>query len=181
MNVDTQVKKSLNLSEDWAPILYVPPSRGRGQALETAGGGTRGIARKEGLSVAVVAPPIVVAPPVVVAPSPEDFVTRAARTALPTPEPGCSRTPSDAGWPSTMVVRQGLRGVGDTRWCFLITTFSSYAIRLPAAGEPGRERRADGRALRLRGLDCISDSLGLIGRVEIILARTSRSSCVRLS
>jgi hypothetical protein len=43
--------------EDWAPILYVPPSRGRGQALETAGGGTRGIARKEGLSVAVVAPP----------------------------------------------------------------------------------------------------------------------------
>ena len=32
----------------------------------------------------------------------------------------------------TMVVRQGLRGVGDTRWCLAITTFSSYAIRLPA-------------------------------------------------
>lgn len=33
----------------------------------------------------------------------------------------------------TMVVRQGLRGVGDVRWTFGITTFSSYAIRLPAA------------------------------------------------
>jgi len=33
----------------------------------------------------------------------------------------------------TMVVRQGLRGVGDTAWTFLITTFSSYGIRLPAA------------------------------------------------
>jgi len=33
----------------------------------------------------------------------------------------------------TMVVRQGLRGVGDTRWTFLITTFSSYAVRLPAS------------------------------------------------
>ena len=32
----------------------------------------------------------------------------------------------------TMVLRQGLRGVGDTRWTLLITTFSSYAIRLPA-------------------------------------------------
>lgn len=32
----------------------------------------------------------------------------------------------------TMVIRQGLRGVGDTRWTLLITTFSSYAIRLPA-------------------------------------------------
>lgn len=32
-----------------------------------------------------------------------------------------------------MVVRQGLRGVGDTRWTFLITTVSSYGIRLPAA------------------------------------------------
>ncbi len=33
----------------------------------------------------------------------------------------------------TMVVRQGLRGVGDTKWTFIITTFSSYAVRLPAA------------------------------------------------
>jgi putative MATE family efflux protein len=33
----------------------------------------------------------------------------------------------------TMVVRQGLRGVGDTRWTLLITTFSSYGIRLPVA------------------------------------------------
>jgi Na+-driven multidrug efflux pump len=33
----------------------------------------------------------------------------------------------------TMVVRQGLRGVGDTKWAFIITTVSSYAVRLPAA------------------------------------------------
>lgn len=33
----------------------------------------------------------------------------------------------------TMVVRQGLRGVGDTRWTLLITTVSSYGVRLPAA------------------------------------------------
>ena len=32
-----------------------------------------------------------------------------------------------------MVVRQGLRGVGDTTWMFIITTFSSFAIRVPAA------------------------------------------------
>ncbi|MHC4793059.1 MAG: MATE family efflux transporter [Planctomycetota bacterium] len=32
----------------------------------------------------------------------------------------------------TMVLRQGLRGVGDTRWTLLITTCSSYGIRLPA-------------------------------------------------
>ena len=32
----------------------------------------------------------------------------------------------------TMVMRQSLRGAGDTRWVFLITTFSSYAVRLPA-------------------------------------------------
>ena len=32
-----------------------------------------------------------------------------------------------------MVVRQGLRGVGDTKWTFLITTISSYGVRLPAA------------------------------------------------
>lgn len=31
----------------------------------------------------------------------------------------------------TMVVRQGLRGVGDTKWTFLITTISSYGVRLP--------------------------------------------------
>jgi putative MATE family efflux protein len=33
----------------------------------------------------------------------------------------------------TMVFRQALRGVGDTRWTFLITAGSSYGIRLPAA------------------------------------------------
>lgn len=33
----------------------------------------------------------------------------------------------------TMVVRQGLRGSGDTVWPFLITTVSSYFVRLPAA------------------------------------------------
>ncbi|QDV04667.1 Multidrug resistance protein MdtK [Planctomycetes bacterium Poly30] len=32
----------------------------------------------------------------------------------------------------TIVVRQSLRGAGDTRWVFLITAFSSYAVRLPA-------------------------------------------------
>ena len=32
----------------------------------------------------------------------------------------------------SMVLRQGLRGVGDTRWTLLITTCSSYGIRLPA-------------------------------------------------
>lgn len=32
----------------------------------------------------------------------------------------------------SMVLRQGLRGVGDTRWTLLITTVSSYGIRLPA-------------------------------------------------
>lgn len=32
-----------------------------------------------------------------------------------------------------LVVRQGLQGVGDTRWTFVITTASSYGIRLPAA------------------------------------------------
>ena len=32
-----------------------------------------------------------------------------------------------------MVVRQGLRGVGDTRWTLLITTVSSYGVRLPMA------------------------------------------------
>lgn len=33
----------------------------------------------------------------------------------------------------SMVVRQALRGVGDTTWTFIITTGSSYGIRLPAA------------------------------------------------
>ncbi|MCZ6835148.1 MAG: MATE family efflux transporter, partial [Planctomycetota bacterium] len=33
----------------------------------------------------------------------------------------------------TMVIRQGLRGVGDARWTFIITTVSSYGVRLPAA------------------------------------------------
>ncbi|MCZ6734760.1 MAG: MATE family efflux transporter [Planctomycetota bacterium] len=33
----------------------------------------------------------------------------------------------------TMVLRQGLRGVGDTTWTFIITTISSYGVRLPAA------------------------------------------------
>ena len=32
-----------------------------------------------------------------------------------------------------MVVRQALRGVGDTVWTFTITTISCYGIRLPAA------------------------------------------------
>ena len=32
-----------------------------------------------------------------------------------------------------MVVRQGLRGVGDARWTLLITTVSSYGVRLPAS------------------------------------------------
>jgi Na+-driven multidrug efflux pump len=33
----------------------------------------------------------------------------------------------------TMVIRQALRGVGDTKWTFAITTVSSYAVRLPLA------------------------------------------------
>ncbi len=32
----------------------------------------------------------------------------------------------------TMVVRQGLRGVGDTTWCLILTSVSSYGVRLPA-------------------------------------------------
>ena len=32
-----------------------------------------------------------------------------------------------------MVVRQGLRGVGDTRWTLIITVVSSYGVRLPLA------------------------------------------------
>jgi putative MATE family efflux protein len=34
---------------------------------------------------------------------------------------------------TTMVMRQGLRGVGDTTWTFIITTFASYGLRIPAA------------------------------------------------
>jgi putative MATE family efflux protein len=30
-----------------------------------------------------------------------------------------------------LVLRQGLRGVGDTRWTFIITTVSAYGVRLP--------------------------------------------------
>ncbi len=33
----------------------------------------------------------------------------------------------------TMVFRNGLRGVGDANWTFVITTVSSYGVRLPAA------------------------------------------------
>ena len=33
----------------------------------------------------------------------------------------------------SMVVRQALRGTGDTTWVFIITVVSSYGIRLPAA------------------------------------------------
>ncbi len=32
-----------------------------------------------------------------------------------------------------MVIRQCLRGVGDVRWTFIITTVSSYGVRMPAA------------------------------------------------
>jgi Na+-driven multidrug efflux pump len=33
----------------------------------------------------------------------------------------------------TLVIRQGLRGVGDTRWPLIITIISCYGLRLPAA------------------------------------------------
>jgi Na+-driven multidrug efflux pump len=33
----------------------------------------------------------------------------------------------------TLVVRQGLRGAGDTAWMFVVTTVSSWGVRLPAA------------------------------------------------
>ncbi len=33
----------------------------------------------------------------------------------------------------TLVVRQGLRGAGDTTWMFVVTTVSSWGVRLPAA------------------------------------------------
>jgi len=34
---------------------------------------------------------------------------------------------------AAMVIRQGLRGVGDSTWAFIITSASSYLVRLPAA------------------------------------------------
>ena len=37
------------------------------------------------------------------------------------------------GFAVMMVLRQSLKGVGDTVWTFLITTFSSWGIRIPAA------------------------------------------------
>lgn len=37
------------------------------------------------------------------------------------------------GFAVMMVIRQTLKGVGDTVWTFAITTFSSWCIRLPAA------------------------------------------------
>jgi putative MATE family efflux protein len=40
---------------------------------------------------------------------------------------------TQAGFAVMMVVRQALKGVGDTTWTFAITTVSSWGIRLPAA------------------------------------------------
>ncbi len=37
------------------------------------------------------------------------------------------------GFAVMMVIRHSLKGVGDTVWTFIITTFSSWCIRLPAA------------------------------------------------
>lgn len=37
------------------------------------------------------------------------------------------------GFAVMMVIRQSLKGVGDTGWTFLITTISSWGIRIPAA------------------------------------------------
>ena len=37
------------------------------------------------------------------------------------------------GFAVMMVIRQALKGVGDTTWTFAITSFSSWCIRLPAA------------------------------------------------
>ena len=39
---------------------------------------------------------------------------------------------TQVGFAIMMVIRQSLKGVGDTVWTFLITTFSSWFIRLPA-------------------------------------------------
>ncbi|MDP7009616.1 MAG: MATE family efflux transporter [Phycisphaerales bacterium] len=40
---------------------------------------------------------------------------------------------TQVGFAVMMVIRQALKGVGDTVWTFMITTFSSWFIRLPAA------------------------------------------------
>jgi Na+-driven multidrug efflux pump len=40
---------------------------------------------------------------------------------------------SQGGFAVMMVVRHALKGAGDTKWTFLITSFSSWIIRLPAA------------------------------------------------
>ncbi|MBC8522892.1 MATE family efflux transporter [PVC group bacterium] len=37
------------------------------------------------------------------------------------------------GFAVMIVIRQSLKGVGDTVWTFLITTFSSWGVRIPAA------------------------------------------------
>ena len=37
------------------------------------------------------------------------------------------------GFAVMMVIRQALKGVGDTVWTFTITSISSWGIRLPAA------------------------------------------------
>jgi Na+-driven multidrug efflux pump len=37
------------------------------------------------------------------------------------------------GFAVMMVIRQALKGVGDTMWTFAITTISSWGIRLPSA------------------------------------------------
>ena len=39
---------------------------------------------------------------------------------------------TQTGFAVMMVIRQALKGVGDTVWTFLITSFSSWCIRLPA-------------------------------------------------
>lgn len=40
---------------------------------------------------------------------------------------------TQAGFAVMMVVRHSLKGAGDTKWTFIITSFSSWVIRLPAA------------------------------------------------
>ncbi len=40
---------------------------------------------------------------------------------------------TQVGFAFMMVIRQALKGVGDTVWTMIITTFSSWCIRLPAA------------------------------------------------
>ena len=42
---------------------------------------------------------------------------------------------------ASMIIRQALRGTGDTVWVFIITVVSSYGIRLPAGLVPGRVSR----------------------------------------